>query len=201
MENRMKKPTLGIWGRTIRSACLTGIITFALWAVSLNGQQTPAKTDTALDDLHQIGMKILDAVLKKDVVAVLRYEPAKNRAEHEISLKDKSSDVYCFLIDSHSSCTRIPGGGSWPPSVFEIISGARRPGFVVDDWGIQKDGNRYALLLLYDRSAISERSIRSIRFICAPANFHKIASWTFKLVDGKWETQGELFNYESEGPC
>jgi hypothetical protein len=147
-------------------------------------------------------MKIQDAVLKKDIAAVLRYEPANERAGHEISLRDKASDIYCFLIDSHSSCTRIPGGGSWPPSVFEVVAGARQPGIaIIGADKIQPDGIRYGVLLFYDRSAISERSIRSIRFICAPANFHKYASWTFKLVEGKWESVGELFNFETDAPC
>jgi hypothetical protein len=200
----MNKSTRGRWGRTIRFVCVIGTITIAsiCGPVNLKAQQTRAKTDTTLEDLHQIGLKILDVVLKNDVATVLSYEPAKDRAEHEISLEDKSSDLYCFLINSHSSCTRIPGGGSWPPSVFEVISGARRPGVTVIGLGTSRlDTKRYAILMLYDRSAISEQSIRSTRFICAPANFHKFASWTFKLVDGKWESRGELFDYETDGPC
>jgi hypothetical protein len=169
---------------------------------NLHGQQTRPKVDPALDGLHQIGMKIQDAVLKKDIAAVLRYEPANERAEHEVTLRDKASDIYCFLIDSHSSCTRIPGGGSWPPSVFEVVAGARQPGIaIIGADKIQHDGIRYGVLLFYDRSAISERSIRSTRFICAPANFHKYASWTFMLVEGKWESVGELFNFETDAPC
>lgn len=190
------------WGITIRSACFSGMVALALLSgpISLDGQQSPSKSDTALDDLRQIGMKIQDVVLRKDIVAVLRYEPAKVHAEHEISLKDKTSDIYCFLIDSHSSCTQPRGG--LPASVFEIISGAHQPGVAVIDGNTSKlDGIRYAVLMFYDRSAISERSIRSTKFICAPANFHKYASWSFKLVDGKWESVGELFNFETDAPC
>jgi hypothetical protein len=203
-EYRMKGPTLGIWSTTICSMCLIGMIMLAVLCgpVSLNGQQIPARTDTAFDDLHQIGMKILGAVLKKDAVAVLGYEPARERADHEIALKDKSSDLYCFLIDSHSSCTRIPGGGSWPPSVFELVAGARQPGIaIIGADKPQPDGIRWGVLLFYDRSTISERSIRSFRFLCGPASFHKYASWSFKLVDGKWESVGELFNFETDAPC
>jgi hypothetical protein len=198
----MKKTTMGTWDITIRSACFNGMIALALLSgpISLDGQQSPSKTDAALDDLHQIGMKIQDVVLKKDVAAVLRYEPAKERAEHEISLKDKTSDIYCFLIDSHSNCTQPRGG--LPASVFEIISGAHQPGVaIIGGNKSQSDGIRYAVLMFYDRFAISERSIRSTRFICAPANFHKYASWSFELVDGKWESVGELFNFETDAPC
>lgn len=192
----MKEPTLDALGRTIRLACLSGMIACFLFS-SLNGRQTPTKTDAALDDLHQIGMKILDAVLKKDVVTLLHFEPAKWRAEHEIWLKDRNSDFYCFLVESHSGC----GSFGIVPSRFDTLSGARPPGFVVNDWGIQKDGNRYALLLFYDRSTASESSIRSRRFYCDPTNFKKIAFWTFMLVGGKWEPTTYLFNYGGDSPC
>lgn len=188
--------------KTIRAAAFNGMIVLALLcgSANLNGQQTPPKIDAALDDVHRIGMKILDAVLKRDAAAVLSYEPTKLRAGHQISLADKTSDIYRFLIDSHSSCTHPPGG--LPASVFELISGAQQPGVaIIGADKSQPDGKRYAVLLFYDRSAIPDRSIRSTRFVCAPANFHKYASWTFMLVEGKWESTGELFNYESDAPC
>jgi|SRR5882672_3482146 len=192
----MKEPTRNDWGRTIRLACLSGMIGCLLLS-SRNGQQTPPKTDTALNDLHQIGMKVLDAVLKKDVVALLRLEPANWRAKHEAWLRDTNSEFYCFLVESHPGC----GTFGIVPSRFETLSGAHRPGFVVNDWGIQKDGNRYALLLFYDRSTTSEPSIRSRKFYCDPKNFKKITFWTFMLVDGKWEPTNYLFNYGGDSPC
>jgi hypothetical protein len=192
----MKQPTRNVWGRTIRLACLSGMIACFLFS-SLNGQQTPTKTDKALDDLRQIGIKILDAILKKDVVALLRFEPAKWRTEHEISLKDRNSDFYCFLVESHPGCASF----GIVPSIFESLSGARRPSFVLNDWGVQKDGNRYGLLLFYDRSITPESSIRSRKFYCDPKNFKKIAFWTFMLVDGKWEPTTDLFNYQTDSPC
>ncbi len=192
----MKEPGRNAWVKTIRLACLSGMIACVLLS-SLNGQQAPTRTDAALDDLHQIAMKILDAVLKKDAVALLRYEPADWRAEHQISLRNRNSDFYCFLVESRSGCRSF----GLVPSIFETISGGRRPGFAVNDWGIQRDGNRYALLLFYDRSTTSESSIRSTKFYCDPRNFKKIAFWTFMLVNGKWEPTTYLFNYASDSPC
>ena len=190
------KESTRIWSRAICSTCLTLAVVFC-GSTNLHGQQTRPKTDSALDDLHQIGMKIQEAALKKDITAVLQYEPANLRAEHAISLRDKTSDIYCFLVDSHSSCTQ--GFGSWPPSVFEHFAGARQPGIaIIGADKLEPDGSRYGVLLFYDRSGISERSIRSPRYICATANFHKYVSWTFKLVQGKWESVGELFNYQSD---
>ena len=192
----MKEAAQNAWGRTIRLACLGGIIVCILLP-RLSGQQAPTKARGTLDDLRQIAMNILDAVLKKDVATVLRYEPAEWRTEHQNSLGDRNSDFYCFLVESHSGCHQFGVG----TSIFETISGWRRPGFVVNDWGVQRDGNRYALLLFYDRSTTSESSIRSRRFYCDPKNFKKIAFWTFMLVDGKWESTSYLFNYASDSPC
>ena len=195
----MTDSTFNTWGSVVRFSCLSGIIVCILLSSpsSLNSQQQPAKTDKALDDLHQIGMKILDAVLKKDVVTLLDYEPANWRAQHEIWLKDTNSDFYCFLVESHSGC----GSFGLVRSRFETLAGARRPGLVVNDWGIQKDGDRYALLLFYDRSTTSEESIRSRKYYCDVRNFKKITFWTFKLVDGKWEPTNYVFNYGGDSPC
>jgi hypothetical protein len=75
----MKKLTLGTRGRTIRSTCLNGMI-----AVSAD-RKLLRKLTLRLMICSRIGMKILDAVLKKDVVAVLHYQPAKERAEQEMT--------------------------------------------------------------------------------------------------------------------
>jgi hypothetical protein len=195
----MTESTFNTWGSVVRFSCLSGIIACILLSSPscLNSQQPPAKIDKALDDLHQIGTKILDAVLKKDVVTLLNYEPANWRAEHETWLRDRNSDFYCFLVESHSGCRSF----GLVSSIFENISGERQPGFAVNDWGIQRDGNRYALLLFYDRSTTSESSIRSRKFYSDPRNFKKIGFWTFMLVNGKWEPTTYLFNYASDSPC
>jgi len=188
--------TLNASRRTIGLASFSAMIVCCSFSI-LNGQQAPPKTDVALDDIHQIAMKVLDAVLKKNVNALLRFETVDWRIQHQTALKDKNSDFYCFLIENHPGCALFDSGSS----IFETISNARRPDFAVNDWGIQKDGHRYALLLFYDRSNASPRTVQSRSYYCNVKNFKKIAFWTFMLVDGKWRPVSYLFNYASDSPC
>jgi hypothetical protein len=190
----MKSTRLNAWGRKIRIACVIGLI-ICVPISGLNGQQAAKKSDVSLSDLRQIGMKITGAVLNKDLVTLLSYEPLW-RPEHEVSLRDRNSDLYCFLIENHPGC-----GSFGIPSIFETISGARQHGVAVIDFGRDQDGNRNAVLVFYDSSTISDRSIRSRAFYCDPIHFKKIAFWTFKLVSGKWEASTYLFNYQSDSPC
>jgi hypothetical protein len=160
---------------------------------SARASQT-AKSDTQLQALHAIGKVVARAVLDKDTATLLRYDRADLRAEDESSLKNTKSDLYCFLFDS--SC--IGGKGR---SVFDKLSSSRQLAIKVVDGGKSKtEGIRYATLLFYDKSAISEGSLRSRTFLCKEAA-QRIASWTFKSVDGNWTPVTPLFDSETDTLC
>ena len=156
--------------------------------------QHPVRPDSALDNLHRIGDVVARAVLDRDATTLLRYDRTDLRAEDQSSLKNTKSDLYCFLFDS--SC--ISGKGR---SVFDKLSSSRQLAIKVVDGGKSKvDGTRYATLLFYDKSSVSEASISSRTFLCKEA-VRRIASWTFKLADGNWTPVTPLFDNETDTLC
>jgi hypothetical protein len=157
-------------------------------------EHNAAKSVTALASLHQIGEVVAQAVLDRNTAILLQYDRSDLRADDESSLKNTKSDLYCFLFDSRC----ISGKGR---SVFEKLSNSRQLAVKVLDGGKSKtDGVRYATLLFYDKSSISEASLRSRTYLCKEA-ITKIASWTFKLVDGKWAPVTPLFDSETDTLC
>ena len=161
--------------------------------VSVKAQHT-TRPDAALDSLRQIGNVVTRAILDKDTATLLRYDRADLRAEDESSLKNPKSDLYCFLFDS----TCIAGKSR---SVFDKLANSRQPAIKVMDGGKSKiDGLRYATLFFYDKSAVQEGSLSSRSFLCKEAP-NKIASWTFKLVDGNWTPVTPLFDNETDSLC
>jgi hypothetical protein len=156
--------------------------------------QRPAKPDAVLENLHQIGKVVAQAVLDRDVRVLLRYDRADLLAEDESSLKDAKSDLYCYLFDS--SC--ISGKGR---SVLDKLATSRQIAIKVIDGGKSKsNGIRYASLLFYDKATVSERSLQSRKFLCEHS-LDEIASWTFKLVNGKWLPVTPLFDNETDTLC
>ena len=86
---------------------------------------------------------------------------------------------YCrYLRDVHA--TRAP----------DEISLARSP----------YDRQLYGSLLFYDASTVSEKDLRSHDFLCkdAPA---RIASWRFRLENGKWKAVTPLFDSGTDALC
>jgi len=125
----------------------------------------------------------------------VNYDRSDLRADDEVSLGDKRSDLYCFLFDS----TCLPGGKG--RSVYEKLSTAHELGVKVVDGGRSpRDGNRYALVLFYDRSTISDQSLRSRKFLCKES-LNRISSWSFKFADGKWQPVTPLFDNETDTLC
>ncbi len=171
-----------------------GVLVVSSCLAASGKAQRPSKSDAALENLRQIGEAVARAVLDKDISTLLRYDRADLRADDESSLKNSKSELYCFLFDS--SCV----SGKWR-SVFEKLSGSRQLAIKVIDGGKSKaDGARYATLLFYDKSAITEASLKSRTYLCkeGPA---RIASWTFKLADGKWTAVTPLFDSETDTLC
>ena len=173
-----------------------GLMTISCgFVVALGAQQGPKHPDGVLGALRQMGFNAAKAVLDRDVSTLLNYDRPDLRAADEVSLGDKKSDLYCFLFDS----TCLPGGKG--RSVYEKLSTAHELGVKVVDGGSSlRDGNRYAIVLFYDRSTISEQSLRSRKFLCKES-LNRIASWSFKFADGKWQPVTPLFDNETDTLC
>ncbi len=179
----------------IFALCIGVMMTSYGFVAAVGAQQSPKHPDAALGALRQLGFTAAKAVLDKDVSTLLLYDRSDLRADDEISLRDKKSDLYCFLFDS----TCLPGGKG--RSVYEKLSTAHELGVKVVDGGRSpRDGNRYALVLFYDRSTISEQSLRSRKFLCKES-LNRIASWSFKFADGKWQPVTPLFDNETDTLC
>lgn len=171
-----------------------GVMTICFgFVAALGAQQSSKRPDDSLGTLRQIGAIVAKAVLDRDVATLLRYDRADLRAEDEISLKDKKSNLYCFLFDS--SCL----SGERHPSVYEKLSMAQQLGIKVIGTPAGKNV-RYAIIMFYDRSKISEQSLRSRTFLCREG-LSRIASWSFKLVDGKWQPVTPIFDNETDTLC
>jgi hypothetical protein len=178
-----------------RLVCISAITIIWGSLSDVRSQQRPKKRDAALDGLRLIGTKVAKAVLDRDISMLLQYDRPDLRADDEISLKDKKSDLYCFLFDT--SC--IPGKKG--RSVYDKLSSARQLGIKVIDGGKSAhDGHRYGLLLFYDRASISDQLLRSRDFLCKES-LDRIASWTFKRVEGTWEPVTPLFDNETDTLC
>jgi len=157
-------------------------------------QQPQKKFDIARRNLHLIGEKVARAVLDKDIPSLLSYDRADFRSEDEASLKHTKSDLYCFLFDS--SCIE---GGKWR-SVYDKLSHSRQLGIKVTLAKSRYDGHLYGILLFYDRASISDKDLGSPDFLCKESPT-RIASWKFKLEDGKWRPVTPMFDNEAEGLC
>lgn len=179
----------------ILATCVAAMTISCGFPAVLEGQQNDVRFGNALNGLRQLGKSVAKAVLDRDAPALLRYDRVDLRRDDELSLNDKSSDLYCFLFDT--SCIR----GRIGRSVYEKLSTAQELGIKVVSGGKSSpDGNLYAIILFYDRSTISERSLRSRKFLCKES-LNRIASWSFKFVKGKWEPVTPLFDNETDTLC
>jgi hypothetical protein len=85
--------------------------------------------------------------------------------------------------------------------VLDKLATSRQIAIKVIDGGKSKsNGIRYASLLFYDKATVSERSLQSRKFLCEHS-LDEIASWTFKLVNGKWLPVTPLFDNETDTLC
>lgn len=182
-------------------AVIAGILIWTMLASffaerSLATNQKPLKkSDQALQDLHDMGMRIADAVVAKDIPTLLNYGRRDLRSEDENSLRNQKSELYCYLFDS--SCI------TWKKqrSVYEKISQAQRRGIKVVDGGKSPyDGHRYASLFFYDSSVVSEKMLRSSGFLCDEGR-DRVSVWRFKMVDGQWEPVTPFFDFGTDSLC
>jgi hypothetical protein len=147
-------------------------------------------------DLRKIGEAVAKAVLDKDIQALLIYDRADLRPQNEVSLNNPKSDLYCYLFDS--DCITW-GNGDWR-SVYDKLSEAHPLAIKVSLSHSRYDRQLYGTLFFYDSSAVSEKDLRSPDFLCkeGPA---KLASWRFRLENGKWKPVTPLFDSETDSFC
>jgi hypothetical protein len=143
-------------------------------------------------DLRKVGEAVAKAVLDKNIQALLTYDRADLRSADEVSLKNTKSDLYCYIFDS--DCITW-GSGNWR-SVYDKLSQAHQLEIKVSVSSSPYDRQLYGNLFFYDASAVSEKDLRSPDFLCreGPAN---IASWKFRLENGKWKPVTPLFDSET----
>lgn len=157
-------------------------------------QQKPGvrRRNSASRDLHQVGEAVAKAVLDKNIQTLLSYDRADLRAANGVSLKNTKSDLYCYIFDS--DCITW-GDGTWR-SVYEKFSQAHPLEITVSLSRSPSDHQLYGSLFFYDASAVSEKDLRSRDFVCkeGPA---KLASWKFRLENGKWRPVTPLFDSET----
>ena len=142
--------------------------------------------------LRKIGDGVAKAVLDKNIQALLTYDRADLRSVDEVSLKNPKSDLYCYIFDS--DCITW-GSGNWR-SVYDKLSQAHQLEIKASVTSSPYDRQTYGSLFFYDASAVSEKDLRSPDFLCkeGPAN---IASWKFRLENGKWKPVTPLFDSET----
>jgi len=147
-------------------------------------------------DLRKAGEAIAKAVLDRDIQTLLIYDRADLRFQDEASLKNSKSDLYCYIFDS--DCITW-GSGDWR-SVYDKLSQAHQLEIKASLSSSPYDRQLYGSLFFYDASAVSEKDLHSPAFLCkeAPA---RIASWKFRLENGKWKPVTPLFDSETRGPC
>src|ERR1700733_9141642 len=124
MGNRFSnRPGSGL-GAELRHAvfhCCLAIAICCVMACSCAAQQTPQQASDALKSLLVIGKTVGPAVLTKNLPILLKYERPDLRAKDTQELKNRKSDLYCFLFDSR--CTH-----SGAHSVYEKLSLPHRLG-------------------------------------------------------------------------
>jgi hypothetical protein len=143
-------------------------------------------------DLRKVGEAVAKAVLDKNIQALLGYDRADLRSADEVSLKNPKSDLYCYIFDS--DCITW-GSGNWR-SVYDKLSQAHQLEIKASVSSSPYDRQVYGSLFFYDASAVSEKDLRSPDFLCkeGPAN---VASWKFRLENGKWKPVTPLFDSEA----
>ena len=159
-------------------------------------KSSAARRNNPSRDLRKLGEVIAKAVLDKNIQTLLTYDRADLRSPDEVSLNNPKSDLYCYIFDS--DCITW-GSGDWR-SVYDKLSQAHQLEIKVNLSRSRSDRQLYGSLLFYDAAAVSEKDLSSPDFLCkeGPA---KLASWRFRLENGKWRSVTPLFDSETRGPC
>jgi hypothetical protein len=172
----------------IFSFLISSIATSVLAAQTAN----KPKDDDATADLKQIGDELAKAVLSKDVSTLLSRDRKDLRGEDEIALKDQQSTLFCYIFDSKCISPKRR-------SVYEILSLAGRVG-IKPILSRSLQGYPEGLLVFYDASRVSNQLLLSKGYLCKESG-RTLATWAFKLVNGRWEAETPMFDSETDSPC
>lgn len=158
---------------------------------SLGSTSAQLSRPQSLSELRAIGERAAQAVLKKDLAALLAIE-WEGKPQNEQELKDPLSSLSCFLFETTCNDGR--------PSILQVLSKAKKMTVTVKDVGIGTDGTRYTLVLFYDSAVISKDQLNSER-VLRRENGHRIVSWLFQLQAGRWIGAHEPFDAETDTLC
>jgi len=149
------------------------------------GQRRPPQP---LENLKQLGERIVRAVLEQDIATLMAYDGAGPGPVGESALDDPRSALHCYVFDSR--CNR-PG----KPSVREMFSTWRKVGIQASS-----AGSNYAVLFFYDATVVSARGLRSQKTLCREAG-RRIVSWVFRFESGRWVAANEPFDFGVDTLC
>jgi hypothetical protein len=170
------------------SFLISSIATSVLAAQTAN---KPKDLDASAD-LKQIGDELVKAVLSKDVSRLLNFDRRDLSYEDEIALREQQSTLFCYIFDSKCISPKRR-------SVYEILSLAGRVG-IKPIFARSLRGYREGLLIFYDASKVSNQLLLSKGYLCKESG-RTLATWAFKLVNGRWEAETPMFDSETDGPC
>jgi hypothetical protein len=168
----------------------------AFFLAALASQPISAQTGgtAQIQDLKKIGADVTQAVLSKDPQQLLRFDRTDLRSEDTKLLADKQSHLYCYIFDT--SCN-VP---HYKRSIYDILSSAHQLEIGVRDLGRDQNGNRYMVLLFYDKAILSRGNAQSLRYLCKQVG-QTAATWTFKWEKRGWESAHPPFDAETESLC
>jgi hypothetical protein len=153
-----------------------------------------AQDENAAVELRQIGDEIAKAVLSKNISTLLTFDRRDLSWEDEMSLKDPQSPLFCYIFDS--KCI--------PPkpkrrSIYEILSRAGSVG-IRPILARSSRGYQEGLLVFYDASKVSNELLLSKGYLCKETG-RTLATWDFRMVNGRWEAETPMFDSETDSPC
>jgi hypothetical protein len=157
-------------------------------AVALTLSMGQRRQPQALENLKQLGERIVRAVREQDLVTLLAYDWADPGSDGERALEDPRSALHCYVFDSRCN----PPGR---PSVLEMFSSWRKLGIQATS-----AGSNFAVLFFYDTTVVSARGLGSRKVQCREAGRH-IVSWVFKIESGRWVAANDPFDFDADTLC
>ena len=169
-----------IWSRASMNA-----LELVLALTLSTGQRRPPQ---ALENLRQLGERIVRAVLEQDITTLMAYDGSGSGPVGASTLDDPRSALHCYVFDSRCN----PPG---KPSVLEMFSTWRKVGIQTSS-----AGSNYAVLFFYDATLVSARGLRSQKTLCREAG-RRIVSWSFRIESQRWVAANEPFDFDVDTLC
>ncbi len=146
------------------------------------------KQPQPLENLRQLGERIVRAVIEQDISTLTAYDGPDSGPRGESALDNPRSALSCYVFDSRCN----PPG---KPSVLEMFSTWHKVSIQATS-----AGSNYAVLFFYDATVVSARGLRSQKTLCREAG-HRIVSWMFRMESGRWMAANEPFDFNADTLC